>query len=90
MPAYINTSAIRADGTRDSFLTTSVESKESPLWWQTQGLSYTAMGYGKRIPTRHMVRWHGKWRRVYVCQYSNAGTAYIGKLSDGLIVSHIE
>ena len=26
-----------------------------------------------------MVKFEGKWRRVYVCQYSNAGTAYIGK-----------
>ena len=60
-----------------------VESKQSPLWWQEQGLSFTASGYGKRIPTHTMVRYRGKWRRVYVCQYSNAGTAYIGKWATG-------
>jgi len=60
-----------------------VESKHSPLWWQEQGLSFTASGYGKRIPTHTMVRYQGKWRRVYVCQYSNAGTAYIGKWVTG-------
>ncbi len=90
MTAYIQTAAIRPDGSRDSFATVAVESKDAPLWWQDRGLSYTASGYGKRIPTRHMVRHAGKWRRVYCCIYSNVGTCYIGKLADGLIVSHIE
>jgi hypothetical protein len=64
-----------------------LESKESPLWWQDKGLTYTATGYGKRIPTRYMVRYNGKWRRVYCAIYSNIGTCYIGKLSDNLIVN---
>ena len=64
--------------------------KLSPLSWQNRSLSYTASGYGKRIPTHHMVRFNDKWRRVYCCIYSNIGTCYIGKLSDGLIVSHID
>jgi hypothetical protein len=64
-----------------------LESKESPLWWQEKGLSYTATGYGKRIPTRHMVRYNGKWRRVYCAIYSNIGTCYIGKLEDNLIIN---
>lgn len=62
------------------------DAKEVPLWWQEKGLSYTDSGYGKRIPTRQMVRYFGKWRRVYCCIYSNIGTCYIGKLSDNLIV----
>jgi hypothetical protein len=61
------------------FPTVRVPHKDAPLWWQERGLNYTASGYGNRIPSRHMVRWQGRWRRVYVCQYSNAGTAYIGK-----------
>jgi len=64
-----------------------LESKEAPLWWHQQGLSYTATGYGKRIPTRHMVRYNGKWRRVYCAIYSNIGTCYIGKLEDNLIIN---
>lgn len=36
-------------------------------------------GYGPRIPTRYMVQHAGRWRRVYVANYGNAGTAYIGK-----------
>jgi len=63
-----------------------VPAKDAPLWWQTQGLSFTASGYGRRIPTRRMVQVAGKWRRVYCCIFSNAGTCYIGKLADGNII----
>lgn len=55
------------------------EAKESPLWWHGKGLSYTATGYGRKIPTRYMVRIRNRWRRVYACQLGNAGTCYIGK-----------
>lgn len=41
-------------------------------------------GYGKKIPTRYMIKYEsGKkyesnhWRRVYVMQYANSGSAYI-------------
>jgi len=56
-----------------------VPAKIEPLWWQTRGLSYTASGYGRRIPTRHMVQIPGspRWRRVYCCIYSNSGTCYV-------------
>jgi hypothetical protein len=55
------------------------EQRESPLWWHNQGLSYTASGYGKKIPTSRMIRFAGEkgWRRVYVMQFSNSGTAYV-------------
>lgn len=80
MQAYIRT---------DSGLT-QVECQTKPLWWQDRGLSYTATGYGKRIPTRHMIRHGGKWRRVYCCIFSNIGTLYIGKFSDGNTVDIYE
>lgn len=79
---YLHGSTRRADGTIDTIWTTAVDSKESPLWWQDEGLSYTATGYGSRIPTRHMIRFNGKWRRVYCRIYSNSGTLYIGRLTD--------
>jgi len=60
-----------------------VDSKQSLLKWQAAGLSFTVSGYGKRIPTPTMVRYQGKWRRVYVCCFSNSGTAYIGKWITG-------
>jgi hypothetical protein len=34
-------------------------------------------GYGGKIPTCHMLRYAGRWRRVYVMCYSNSGTAYV-------------
>lgn len=36
-------------------------------------------GYGAKLPTQYMVKWEGRWRRVYVCNFGNAGTPYIGK-----------
>ena len=39
---------------------------------------YSATGYGARIPTRYMVKFNGKWRRVYCAIFSNVGTTYIG------------
>ena len=63
---------------------TLVESRESPLWWQKLNLSYTASGYGSRIPTESMVRFNGRWRRVYCYIFSNSGTCYIGKFKDNL------
>jgi hypothetical protein len=34
-------------------------------------------GYGRKIPTQHMLRIRGRWHRVYVIQISNAGSAYV-------------
>ena len=83
MTTYIHGKSFRTDGTTDSYFTHEVESKDAPLPHHTAGLSYTASGYGKRIPTRTMVRFNGKWRRVYCCVYSNSGTCYIGKWITG-------
>ena len=42
------------------------------------GLSWTASGYGSKIPTQYMVRTSGnRWRRVYCRIYSNIGTLYV-------------
>ena len=84
---YIQTHNTRPDGSRECFQTIEVESKDAPLLWQKKGLQFTATGYGSRIPTRTMVKFNGKWRRVYCKIYSNIGTFFIGKLSDNLIVN---
>jgi hypothetical protein len=34
-------------------------------------------GYGRKIPTDWMIQLGKRWHRVYVCCYSNSGTAYI-------------
>ena len=47
------------------------------LEWQKRGLQFSRTGYGRRIPTVHQYKVGNRWRRVYVCIFSNAGTAYI-------------
>ncbi|WP_426050365.1 hypothetical protein [Brevundimonas sp. SL161] len=64
-----------------------VEAKESPMPHQVAGLTWTASGYGERIPTAYMVRVVGRWRRVYCYVFSNSGTLFIGRnLRTGIIV----
>lgn len=82
MRAYINTKAQRANGTFDSYLTVSADCIRKPLEHHKRGLMFTASGYGCKIPTEYMVKYRGKWRRVYSCCYGNSGTAYIGKWGD--------
>ena len=71
--AYMQFSACE----RGPFQTIGVPVKVAELGWQRAGLTYTATGYGKRIPSRFMVQWAGRWRRVYVTQYGNAGSAWV-------------
>ena len=78
---YIHGATHGTNGEYSNSFTVSVDHKEQPLWWQTKGLTFTATGYGSRIPTRYMVLFNGKWRRVYARCYSNNSTLYIGKLS---------
>lgn len=37
----------------------------------------SATGYGPKIPTDYLIKYEGRWRRVYVMVYSNSGSAYI-------------
>lgn len=37
----------------------------------------TASSYGRKIPTRYMIRYGARWHRVYSMVYGNSGTAYI-------------
>lgn len=34
-------------------------------------------GYGRKIPTRYMLKLGNRWHRVYMMQYSNSGSAYV-------------
>mgnify|MGYP003146884760 CR=1 FL=1 len=65
-----------------------LERKLKPLWWQVAGLTFTASGYGRRVPTQHMVKLPGsnRWRRVYCCIYSNAGTCYVDLGGDWAVI----
>lgn len=59
------------------FMTERVPVKINELEHHKLGLQYTATGYGAKIPSRYMVQWNGRWRRVYVTQYSNVGSFWI-------------
>jgi hypothetical protein len=48
-----------------------------PLWWQELGLTFTASGYGQKIPTQYMVKHDKRLKRVYTAVFSNSGMAYI-------------
>lgn len=56
------------------FLTVEVPARAT----ETPRKGRTLTGYGNAIPTQWQVRFNGRWRRVRVAQFSNAGTAYIG------------
>lgn len=79
MQAYVHTKSDRGAGNYDSYLTVSVDVKIEELPHHKSGLSFTASGYGARIPTIYKVKYNGRWRRVYCIQYSNAGTLFIGR-----------
>ena len=74
---FLHGKHIRKDGSFDTFWTKEVPAKDAPLPHHIAGLSYTATGYGSRIPTRQKVLLNGKWRRVYCRIYSNIGTLYL-------------
>jgi hypothetical protein len=63
-----------------------IEHKDAPLWWHKQNLQQTASGYGRKLVSRKMIKYNKRWRRVYVCLISNAGTAYIEDANGNWIV----
>jgi len=62
-----------------------LETKHDPLWWQKRGLMFTSTGYGRKIPTEYMVKFNNRWRRIYCCIFSNAGTTYITAGDDWIV-----
>lgn len=65
-------------GTQGPFQTEQVPVKRDPMaWHKNPRLTYTASGYGEKIPTEYKIHWRGRWRRVYCRIFSNVGTLYI-------------
>jgi hypothetical protein len=59
-----------------------------PLQWQERGLSFTASGYGSRIPTVYVAScFDKKIRRVYCTTYSNVGTCWIKVKGEKIVVT---
>jgi len=71
----------------EPMLTEKVPHSYKPMPHHLRGQTWTATGYGYRIPTGWKVFYQGRWRRVYCCIYGNSGTCYIGKnLAEGIRV----
>lgn len=70
------------------YLTPAFTLRESRLWWQRQGLSYTASGYGSKIPTGYLIKLQGEGReyRVYAVCYSNAASFYIVRKREKIFI----
>jgi hypothetical protein len=75
--AYLKFGGAFTGNPNGPFQTVSVPMRRKYLRWQELGLSQTASGYGRKLTSSMQVFWENRWRRVYVCQFSNAGTAYI-------------
>ena len=73
---------------QESYDINELENKVEMLWWQEKGLSYTASGYGQKIPTSRMVKLpnDNRWRRVYCCIYSNIGTCYVVRKGKRVVI----
>ena len=50
-----------------------------PLSWHLDGLNETAVGYGSKLTTSNMIRFHGEKRvyRVYCTCYGNVSSCWI-------------
>lgn len=59
------------DSTRLPMATVLVEHKETEA-----PRCNSATGYGSKIPTRYMIKFDNRWRRVYCAIWSNVGTLY--------------
>lgn len=72
--------------TNDRLVFTPENVKDKLMPHHRHNLSWTATGYGERIPTVHMVRHLGVWRRVYCRIFSNIGTLFIVMKGEATIV----
>ena len=57
------------------------------LWWQKEGLMFTASGYGSKIPTTRKVLYKNRWRRVYCSIFSNSGVCFIRNNGQDMYIS---
>jgi hypothetical protein len=55
----------------DSQLVTGVRLTDVPRSGQT------VSGYGGKVPTRYMLKYAGRWHRVYAMAYGNSASVYI-------------
>ncbi len=60
---------------------------EAPMYHHINNLSYTASGYGSKLPTRYKIKYNNRWYRVYSICHSNVSTEYVLINGERVIVS---
>jgi SLT domain-containing protein len=60
-----------------NYIEETLELKAAPMRHHLAGLSYTATGYGAKIPSPAKALYNGRLYRVYLSIFGNAGTSYI-------------
>lgn len=60
--------------------------KSKSLDWQRRGLQQTASGYGRKLTSSRMIFFEGRLRRIYITQFSNAGTAWFIYKGEKIVV----
>ena len=51
--------------------------KDAPMWHHKRGLSFTATGYGEKIPLATKVKIAKRWYRIYCTIHSNSGVCWV-------------
>lgn len=59
----------------------------NPPAWLSRGLQQTASGYGRKLNSGLSINFEGRLRRVYITQYSNAGSAWFNYKGQKIYVS---
>lgn len=68
---------------------TDASKTESVLVTEAPTYGRTVTGYGGKIPTRYMLKYAGRTRRVYAMAYGNSATLYIVVNGEDRILDHI-
>jgi hypothetical protein len=58
------------------YITDTADLVDAPLDWQKRGLQQTASGYGSKLTSQYKIDFEGKLYRLYVTQFSNAGSTW--------------
>lgn len=74
MRAFLHFGGVFCNMPQGPFQTIETTAIEKPI----NRMRLPVTGYGRRIPSPYMVQHNGRLYRVYVCQFGNSGTAYIG------------
>lgn len=84
--AYLHFGGAACGAPRGPMQTIGVELRETTAPRSGQ----TVSGYGAKLPTPYLVKWAGKWRRVYAACYGNSASHYIGNPGAWLATVSIE